>query len=51
MLFELSVVGQIGGEKSFFQPVMLQLPSMTARDFSLTRVSCLRLSQAIREFT
>src|SRR5215831_19696639 len=36
-------------KKSSSQPDMLQLRSMTARDFSLTRFSCLRLSQAIRD--
>ena len=44
MLFELGVGVQI-------EPDMLQLRSMTVRNFSLTRFSCLRLSQAIREFT
>src|SRR5262245_9042554 len=36
-------------KKSSSQPDMLQLRSMTARDFSLARFSCLRLSHAIRD--
>src|SRR5262249_40435842 len=36
-------------KKSSSQPDMLQLRSMTARDFSLPRFSWLRLSQAIRD--